>query len=40
MASLRNFVITVLRSLGSTNIAHTLRDFVYKPFRALRLLRL
>ena len=40
MASLRNFVITVFRSLGSTNIAHTLRDFAYKPFRALRLLRL
>lgn len=38
MASLRNFVVSLLRWFGSTNIAKTLRQMGARPYLALRLL--
>ena len=40
MASLRNCIISIFRSLGKTAIAQTLRTMTYKPHLALKLLRL
>lgn len=38
MATLRNFVISILRLLGNSNIAKALRDMAAKPHLALRLI--
>lgn len=38
MASLRNFVIALMRLLGVTNIAKKLRELAAKPHRALAML--
>ncbi len=40
MASIRNFVISIFRFFGSTNIAKTLRAMARKPFLSLQLLRI
>ncbi|MFN3531174.1 MAG: transposase [Candidatus Brocadia sp.] len=40
MASLRNCIISILRSLGKTSISQTLRNMTYKPHLVLKLLRL
>jgi predicted transposase YbfD/YdcC len=38
MATLRNFVISILRLMGRKNIAKALRDMAAKPHMALRLI--
>lgn len=38
MATLRNFVISILRLIGRKNIAKSLRDMAAKPHMALRLI--
>jgi len=38
MATLRNFVISILRLIGRKNIAKALRDMAAKPHMALRLI--
>jgi predicted transposase YbfD/YdcC len=38
MATLRNFVISILRLIGYQNIASALRDMAAKPHMALRLI--
>ena len=38
MATLRNFVISILRLIGRKNIANALRDMAAKPHMALRLI--
>ncbi|UJS22448.1 MAG: hypothetical protein L3J18_02360 [Candidatus Brocadia sp.] len=40
MASLKNCIISIFRSLGRTAIAQTLRNLTYQPHLALKLLRL
>lgn len=40
MATLRNFAISILRSIGYSNIAKALRDMMAKPHMALRLIGL
>jgi predicted transposase YbfD/YdcC len=40
MASIKNFIISLFRWLGKTNIAKTLRDMAAKPYLSLRLIGL